>query len=106
MILKKLIVFFMVIFAVIGFVTVDAAYSDMLDLEGKIGLEVKRIDEDYLSMSIFGKVAEINTTEVARSWNEFSETVVAGLNSATTGIRRLAGIEEERDYSVFQLQML
>lgn len=104
--IQKLILFVMVNLAIYGFVAVDSAYSDMLDLDGRIGLKMQKIDEDYVAMSMFGKTATINTTQLGEKWNEFSNTVVAGLDSASSNIRQFIGAEEEKDYSVFNLQLL
>ncbi|MBR0596319.1 hypothetical protein [Sinanaerobacter chloroacetimidivorans] len=105
--IKKLIVFILVFAAVYGFTAVDQAYSDMMDKEGSVGLSVRRVNPEYITVSMFGKSTAVNTRELSEDWNDFSEAVVDRLETATASIRGALGIEDpERDYSVFQLQML
>lgn len=104
---KKMAVFFLVYFLISGLVTVDRAYSDMLDRPGRISPEVRRVDQDHVHYSLFGQSISINTTEVSTNWVAFRDSVVDKLEIATFEIRTLIGAKEiERDYSVFQLQML
>jgi len=105
--LKKIIVFLMVFFAVYSFIAVDESFSDMLDMDGQVGLDVRRVNSDYITLSIFGKTADINTRELSENWGQFSNNVVDELETFTASIRESLGIEEpERDYSVFNLQQL
>ena len=105
--IKKLVVFILVMLAVFGFTAVDSAYSDMMDQDGQVGLEVRRINSEYISLSMFGKTKTVNTKELAENWDEFSQKVVGGLETATGHIRGALGAEEpERDYSVFHTQIL
>lgn len=105
--LRKFIVFVLVFAAVYGLVTVDAAYSDLLDVDGQVGLSVRRVNSDYVTLYFFGKTAAVNVKELREDWNDFSGTVVAGLESFAKGTRELLGIEEEeRDYSVFHTELL
>lgn len=104
---KKIAVFFVVYFLITGLITVDRAYSDMLDLQGRIAPEIRRVDEDHVHYAILGQTISINTTELTESWVAFRDGVVDKLEFATTEIRSFIGAKEiERDYSVFQLQML
>jgi hypothetical protein len=105
--LKKIAVFMLVFTAVYGVVTVDEAYSDMMDREGQIAPQVRRINSDYVTFSMFGQTAEINMTELEKDWDQFSDEVTSELDSAVGHIRNFLGIKEsERDYSVFKTQIL
>lgn len=105
--LRKIIVFVLVFAAVYGLSAVDAAYSDLLDDDGQVGLSVRRVNSDYVTLSLFGKTAAVNTKELGDNWADFSSKVVAGLESFTSGTREFLGIEEEeRDYSVFHTELL
>lgn len=105
--LKKTIVFILVILAVFGFTAVDEAYSDMMDQQGKITLNVRRVNSDYLTISIFGQSAAINIQELQDNWNEVSEKVTGGLDNAVGEIREFLGIEEyEPDYTTFNTEIL
>jgi len=105
--IKKFVVFMLVILAVYGFTAVDNAYSDMMDQDGQVRLQVRRINSEYISLSIFGKSKSVNTKELAEDWNGFSQKVVGGLEVATESIRGALGVEEpEMDYSVFHTQIL
>lgn len=105
--IKKLIVFILVMLTVFAFTAVDNAYSDMMDQDGQVRLQVRRINSEYISLSIFGKTKTVNTKELAEDWDEFSQKVVGGLETTTDHIRGALGIEEpERDYSVFHTQIL
>ncbi len=105
--LKKLLVFILVFTAVIGFTAVDEAYSDMMDQEGQISLHVRRVNDEYVTFSIFGQTAALNTKELKEDWDGFSDRVTAGLDKAVVHIRRFLGIvEQERDYTVFKTEIL
>jgi cytolysin (calcineurin-like family phosphatase) len=104
---KKIIVFILVFAAVYGFTAVDEAYSDMMDREGKVGLHVRRVNSEYVTLSIFGQTAALNTKEMRENWEEFSDTVRSGLESAVGRIHTLLGIEEqEKDYTVFKTEIM
>lgn len=104
---KKLLIFILVFAAVYGITAVDEAYSDMMDREGKIALRVRRVNSEYVTLSMFGKTAAVNTKELKKDWRELNQTVVAGLDGAVDGIQDFLGIEEPvRDYSVFKTEIL
>jgi|GEM_PF-1897854 len=104
---KKIIVFILVFAAVYGFTAVDEAYSDMMDREGKIGLHVRRVNSEYVTFSIFGQTAAVNIKEMKENWEEFSNTVRSGLDSAVGRIHTLLGVEiRERDYTVFKTEIM
>lgn len=104
---KKMLVFIMVFTAVIGFTAVDEAYSDMMDQEGQVSLHVRRVNDEYVTLSIFGQTAALNTKEMKEDWDGLSDRVTAGLDDAVVHIRHFLGIEEpERDYAVFKTQIL
>jgi cytolysin (calcineurin-like family phosphatase) len=104
---KKIIVFILVFAAVYGFTAVDEAYSDMMDREGKVGLHVRRVNSEYVTLSIFGQTVALNTKEMKEDWEEFSDTVRSGLDSASGRIRTFLGVkEEERDYTVFKTEIM
>ncbi|WP_027399352.1 hypothetical protein [Anaerovorax odorimutans] len=105
--LKKTIVFILVFMSVLSVVTVDSAYSDMLDQEGKLIPNVKRLNTNYLSISMFGKSEEINIKELEENWNKISTIVVSNLDSFVTNVRKTFGIEkEEINYDAFKPQLL
>lgn len=105
--LRKFVVFILVFFSVFGFTAVDNAYSDMMDQDGQVRLQIRRVNSEFISLSIFGKTKAINTKELGDDWDQISQKVVSGLEVATNSIRDLIGAEEpERDYSVFHLQIL
>lgn len=105
--LKKILIFVLVFAAVYGITAVDEAYSDMMDKEGKIALHVRRVNSDYVTFSMFGQTAAVNTTELKQNWSNFSNTVTANLDEAVGTIRVFLGIvEPERDYTVFKTEIL
>jgi ABC-type Na+ efflux pump permease subunit len=106
---KKFIVFILVFAAVYGFTAVDEAYSDMMDREGKVSLHIRRVNSEYVTLSIFGQTAAVNTKELKEDWEDFSDTVTAGLDRAVGHIHTFLGIEDqekERDYAVFKTEIL
>lgn len=105
--LRKVLVFVLVFAAVYGFTAVDEAYSDMMDQDGQIALHVRRVNSDYVTFSMFGQTAALNTEKMKEDWNDLSNTVTAGLDVAVGHIQQLLGIAEpERDYSVFKTEIL
>ncbi|HVI42885.1 MAG TPA: hypothetical protein VM577_19950, partial [Anaerovoracaceae bacterium] len=103
----KMLVFILVFAAVYGFTAVDEAYSDMMDQEGKIALHVRRVNSEYVTFSMFGQTAAVNTKELKGNWNEFSSTVTADLDQAVVHIQDFLGIEQTKlDYSVFKTEIL
>ena len=107
MILKKSVIFTLVFTAVIGFTAVDEAYSDMMDQEGQVSLHVRRVNDEYVTFSIFGQTAALDTKELSENWDGISDGVTAELDHAVVHIRHFLGIvEPERDYAVFKTQIL
>jgi muconolactone delta-isomerase len=105
--LKKLVIFTLVFTAVIGFTAVDEAYSDMMDQEGQVSLHVRRVNDEYVTFSIFGQTATLDTKELKEDWGGFSESVTSELDHAVVHFRHFLGIvEPERDYAVFKTQIL
>ena len=105
--LKKILIFVLVFTAVYGITAVDEAYSDMMDKEGKIALHVRRVNSDYVTFSMFGQTAAVNTTELKQNWSNFSNTITANLDEAVVTVRVFLGIvEPERDYTVFKTEIL
>ena len=105
--IKKIMVFILVFAAVYGITAVDEAYSDMMDREGKIALHVRRVNSEYVTLSMFGQAASVNTKELAENWGKFSDNVTADLDHAVANIQEFLDIKEpERDYSVFQTEIL
>lgn len=92
---QKLLLFLLVFAGTAGVLKVDQAYSDMMDQEGMLGLSVRRVDEENLRVSVFGRTEEINAAEVAESWKDVQENVTAALDSAASGVRELLGISGE-----------
>jgi hypothetical protein len=104
---KKLLVFIIVFTAVIGFTAVDEAYSDMMDQEGQISLHVRRVNEEYVTFSMFGQTAALNTRELKDNWAGLSGQVTEDLDHMVIHIRHFLGIvEPKRDYTVFKTEML
>jgi hypothetical protein len=105
--LKKFLVFVLVFAAVYGITAVDEAYSDMMDQDGKIAPHVRRVNSDFVTFSILGQTAEVNTTKLGEDWADFSNTVASRLDVAVVHIQDFLGIQvPERDYSVFKTQIL
>lgn len=105
--MKKFVIFILVFAAVYGFTAVDEAYSDMMDQPGKLTLQIRRVNSDYITLSMFGKTAAINTAELSKEWREFSGSVTGKLDTAVSEIQGLLGINEpERDYNVFKTEIL
>ena len=105
--IKKAVVFVMVFAAVYGFTAVDEAYSDMMDQTGKVALNVRRVNSDYITLSIFGQTAEINMKKLHDEWNGINNTVTASLDHAVVGIQDFLGMDNpQRDYSVFKTEIL
>ena len=105
--LKKLLVFILVFATVYGFTAVDEAYSDMMDQTGKVSLHVRRVNSEYVTLSMFGQTAAINTKELNENWGKINNTVTANLDLAVAEIQDFLGIKEpERDYSVFKTEIL
>ncbi len=105
--IKKIMIFILVFAAVYGITAVDEAYSDMMDREGKIALHVRRVNSEYVTFSMFGQAASVNTKELAENWGKFSDNVTSDLDHAVANVQEFLGIKEpERDYSVFQTEIL
>lgn len=105
--MKKAVVFVMVLAAVYGFTAVDEAYSDMMDQTGKVALNVRRVNSDYITLSIFGQTAAINVKKLQDDWSDINKTVTANLDHAVSGIQDFLGIDNpKRDYSVFKTEIL
>lgn len=104
---KKLLISILVFAAVYGFTAVDEAYSDMMDQTGKVSPHVRRVNSEYVTLSMFGQTAAINTKELKENWGEINKTVTANLDLAVSEIQEFLGIEEpEPDYSVFHTEIL
>ncbi|MEL7655957.1 MAG: hypothetical protein AAGU75_08620 [Bacillota bacterium] len=105
--LKKFLVFILVFASVYGFTAVDEAYSDMMDRAGMVSLHVRRVNSEYVTFSMFGQTAAINTKELKENWGALSNTVTGNLDIAVAEIQDFLGIQEpERDYSVFNTEIL
>lgn len=105
--LKKILIFVLVFAAVYGITAVDEAYSDMMDQDGKIAPHVRRVNSDYVTFSMFGQTAAVNTKELKNDWSAFSNRITANLDEAVVNIQDFLGIvEPERDYSVFKTEIL
>lgn len=105
--IKRILIFLLVFAAVYGITAVDEAYSDMMDREGKISLHVRRVNSEYVTFSIFGQTAAVNTKELKENWKSFSDNVTGGLDVAVADIQDFLGIKEPvRDYSVFKTEIL
>ncbi len=105
--LKKTTVFILIFLAVYGFTAVDEAYSDMMDQPGKVALNVRKVNSEYVTVSIFGQSAAVNVKEIKEYWSTFNQKVTQGLDNTVAEIHDLFGIdEEEPDYSVFNTEIL
>lgn len=104
---KKIAVFILVLLAVFSFTAVDEAYSNMMDHPGKLSLNIRRVNSDYITISIFGQSAAVNTKKLQDDWSEFSNKVTTGLDNTVGEIKGLIGLEKyEPDYSTFKSEML
>lgn len=65
---KKLVIFTLALFFMIGLVTVDEAYSDMMGKEGMLSLQTRRLDQNWVTISILGKECKVNMTEMQSKW--------------------------------------
>ena len=65
---KKLAVFILTLFFIIGLVVVDEAYSDMMGKVGILSLQTRRVDQDLVTFSLFGKEYKVNMTEMQSKW--------------------------------------
>lgn len=102
-----MLIFVLVFAAVYGFTAVDEAYSDMMDREGNVSLRVRRVNSEFVTFSMFGQTAAVNTKELREGWSDLSNTVTDGLDQAVGSIRGFLGIEDPvRDYSVFKTEIL
>ncbi|MDD3199615.1 MAG: hypothetical protein PHV71_04655 [Eubacteriales bacterium] len=105
--LKKTAVFILVFLAIYGFTAVDEAYSDMMDQPGKVSLNVRKVNSEYVTVSIFGQSAAVNIKEIKEYWSTFNQMVTKGLDNTVAEIHDLLGIsKEEPDYSVFNTEIL
>ena len=105
--LKKAAIFILVLLTVFGFTAVDEAYSNMMDQQGKLSLNIRKVNSDYVTISIFGQSASVNIKELQDDWSGFSDNVTVGLDNIVGEIQGLIGLEKhEPDYSTFKTEIL
>jgi hypothetical protein len=72
---QKAAVFLIAFFFVIGLVTVDEAYSEMMGQESNLCLQTRRLDEEIVSFALLGQEVKINVSLVQRGWKRMEEEV-------------------------------
>lgn len=68
---KKLALFLIVFLFLVGLAAVDGSYADMMHKDGSLTLQVKRVDENCISLSLFGQTREVNLLELEQRWNSW-----------------------------------
>lgn len=95
---QQFLLFLLVFAGTVGILKVDAAYSDMMDQEGILGLTVRRVDEENIRISALGMSEKVNMeeviTETEESWTQVQETVVSALDSFSASARHLLGLSD------------
>lgn len=85
---------------------VDAAYSDMMDRDGMLSLELRRVDEENIKISAFGMSGEINAEDAAEEWQAIQARVTDALDSAAGSVRTLLGLSDSTDENSRDLQQV
>ncbi|NLY70071.1 MAG: hypothetical protein GX076_00035 [Clostridiales bacterium] len=92
--IKKVSVFFLVFFFVVGLVAVDEAYSEVMGTTGQLSLQIRRLDQNQVMFSLFGKESIVNVTEVEEKINDIQTSAYIFLEDLTGSIRTFLGFEE------------
>lgn len=90
--LEKAVVFLLTFYFVIGLVTVDQAYSEMLGKPGALSLQTSRIDRDRVIFSLLGEEVTINVTDVKQTIDQIEDGVVEVLEDVSVKARELLNI--------------
>lgn len=95
---KQTAAFFLSFFFVIGMVTVDESYSDMMGKESTLSLSTRRMDENTLQFGWFGQGVTLHTKGITDGMNTVRDQVAQGLEDITEPIREALSplIEQER----------
>lgn len=93
---QKFLLFLLVFAGTVGVLQVDGAYSNMMDREGTLSLELRRVDEENIRISAFGGSKEINGAEVAAEWERIQAGVTDTLDRAALSARRLLGLSDKQ----------
>ena len=92
--IKKVSVFFLVFFFVVGLVAVDEAYSEVMGTTGQLSLQIRSLDQNQVMFSLFGKESIVNVTEVEEKINDIQTSAYIFLEDLTGSIRTFLGFEE------------
>ncbi|WP_206459030.1 hypothetical protein [Anaerovorax sp. IOR16] len=94
----------LIIVAVCALIQVDAAYEDMMMREGKLSLQVRRMDERHLMVGFWGKEWLVNTENFYQTIEQFQDQTREALQGfaektqeflAKNGVDSLKGEEDE-----------
>jgi hypothetical protein len=92
--LKKAAVFVVTFCFVVGLVTVDEAYSEIMGKPGIMSIQTRKIDSEHVTFSLLGEEATINVSDVETAINEIQGKGVSLLEEFTLTIRELVGLAE------------
>lgn len=94
----------LIIVAVCALIQVDTAYEDMMMREGKLSLQVRRMDERHLMVGFWGKEWVVNTENFYQTIEQFQDQTREALQGfaektqeflAKNGVDSLKGEEDE-----------
>lgn len=71
----------LIVVAVCALVQVDTAYEDMMMKEGKLSLQVRRMDEKHLLVGFWDKEWVVNTENVYQTIEQFQNQTKEALQS-------------------------
>ncbi|NLP30899.1 MAG: hypothetical protein GX363_07220 [Clostridiales bacterium] len=92
--IKKMSVFFLIFFFIVGLVTVDEAYSEIMGTTGQLSLQIRRLDQDKVIFSLFGKESIVNVSKVEEKIDDIQTRAYFFLEDLTGRVRTLLGFEE------------
>lgn len=67
---QKVAVFLISFFFLIGLVTVDEAYSEMMGQDSTLCLQTRRLNEEVVRFSLLGQEATVNVSLVQEGWEQ------------------------------------
>ncbi len=86
----------LIIIAVCALIQVDSAYEDMMMQEGKLGLEVRRMDEAHLAVGLLGREWTINSEKFFLNLENFevrAKGVLQGVAEKTQELLAKSGMK-------------
>ena len=95
--MKKTAVFLLVFFAVIGIITVDRSYAELMVRQGSITPYVQRLDKDMVEIGILGYNTKLNMTEFQEGYAQMEKTVTESLDRFAEGTRKLLGLDTTKN---------